>query len=228
MKNKLKIKKSKSKKIRLKHVYWLLPLLILASYFGYKLDVGSKQSIDDNISPTPTSGWRQQESIRNMRESIQEMAQHDREGQLATQLCIEKIFNANLETHVQNEKSGVIAGSLTYASEGIPENMTICAFNTMSETQYCTNEHLSGAHYEHGKGYKLAVPAGEYYLYFKLDPSSYAVYGERDKTYSDTVRPFLLGIREGMTYTPERKTEDWFGWISSNYGFMYLLCEGME
>jgi len=162
-----------------------------------------------------------------MRESIQKAAQHEREAQLATQLCIEKIFNAKLGVHHQDQNSGIITGSLTYASEGIPENMTICAFNTVTKVQYCTKDHLSGTHYKHGKGYRLIVPAGEYYLYYKLDPTPYAVYGERDKTYSDTVRPFLLGIREGLTYTPG-ETENWLGWISSNYGGMYLLCDESE
>jgi len=223
--------KSKKKKLRKrvnKYLFWAVPFLVITFIFGYKLNLTRKSGLYSNPQPTPTSSWKQQESIREMKESMQETAKHDRELKLITERCMEKIFNAKLEVHNQDEYSGIITGLLTYPSEGIPENMTICAFNVNTQTQYCTNEHISDNQYKNGKGYLLAVPAGNYYLYYKLDPFPYAVYGERDKKYSDTVIPFLLGIREGLIYTPEEKTENWLGWISSNYGAMYLRCDDLE
>jgi len=61
------------------------------------------------------------------------------------------------------EKS-TIEGSLGYPSEGIPEDVKVCAENINTEKKYCTTEHIQGDKYKYGVGYKIEVPAGKYYV----------------------------------------------------------------
>ena len=168
-----------------------------------------------------------------MKESLQKAEQREREMALITNDCLEKILNGKIETHPQTQNSGIITGSLSYPSESLPENMTICAFNTITKTQYCTNKHPSDSRYKYGKGYKLVVPPGDYYLYYKLDPNEKAIdalYGEivNKLGYSDTIKPFLVRIREGITYTPKVDPDGWRGRITGEWGGMYLQCEELK
>jgi hypothetical protein len=69
---------------------------------------------------------------------------------------------------------GVIEGSLSYPSEFIPDDMTICAENQATKKIYCTNKHLKGKKYRYKVGYKLEAPAGHYHVYAQLpDPARY-------------------------------------------------------
>jgi len=61
----------------------------------------------------------------------------------------------------------VIEGSLGYPSEFIPP-LEICAESLDGPNEHCTYEHLEGAQYTYGEGYKIEVPAGEYQVYAKL------------------------------------------------------------
>lgn len=56
---------------------------------------------------------------------------------------------------------GYIEGSLSYPSEIIP-NMYVCARNTETKYEYCTDQNILDSKYTYGKGYKLEVPAGNY------------------------------------------------------------------
>ena len=46
-------------------------------------------------------------------------------------------------------KPGVIEGSLSYPSEFIPDDMTICAENLATQKIYCTSKHLKAKKYRY-------------------------------------------------------------------------------
>ena len=72
-------------------------------------------------------------------------------------------------TEVEKERGvGVITGSLGYPSEGIPENMEVCAVEFGAMGAHCSNEHLKDVSFTYGVGYRLTLPAGEYYVYAYL------------------------------------------------------------
>ena len=63
-------------------------------------------------------------------------------------------------------KEGTIQGSLTYPTDGgIPADFEVRATNLETGKEYVTKEHIKGAGYTYGSGYKLAVPAGKYHVY---------------------------------------------------------------
>ncbi|MFH0987372.1 MAG: hypothetical protein V1841_00545 [Patescibacteria group bacterium] len=73
--------------------------------------------------------------------------------------------------------NGFIEGSLSYPSEFIPEDMVICAENTITKKSYCAEEHLDNDKYTYKIGYKIEVPAGEYLVYAYLpDDKDYKAY----------------------------------------------------
>lgn len=61
--------------------------------------------------------------------------------------------------------TGAIEGSLSFPSEGIPENMMVCAETLEGDIKECTNSHIKDAKYEYGEGYRLNVPPGTYFVY---------------------------------------------------------------
>ena len=66
---------------------------------------------------------------------------------------------------IELAEDGAIVGSLTYPSEGIPADVQVTAVNLETNQEYTTLEHLSGSQYRYGTGYRIAVPAGDYYVY---------------------------------------------------------------
>jgi hypothetical protein len=76
---------------------------------------------------------------------------------------------------------GVIEGSLSYPSEFIPDDMTICAENLATRKIYSTNKHLKAKKYQYQVGYKLEVPPGDYHVFAYLpDPARYGAGYSRD------------------------------------------------
>jgi hypothetical protein len=65
-------------------------------------------------------------------------------------------------------QSGTIEGALSFPSEGIPENMEVCAESMTGSPVACTKEHIKSSEYTYGEGYKLSVPPGEYYVYASI------------------------------------------------------------
>jgi hypothetical protein len=108
---------------------------------------------------------------------------------------------------------GVIEGSLSYPSEFIPPDMTICAENLATKKISCTNRHLKAKKYQYQVGYQLAVPPGDYHVYAYLpDPARYGAGYSRDYRayYSDFVKcgmsvnctshaPITVKVRGGQT-----------------------------
>lgn len=72
--------------------------------------------------------------------------------------------------------NGTVEGSLSYPSEGIPEDMFVCAETTEGQKVACTNTQIENDKYEYGLGYQLELGPGSYYLYAKLPDDDYKAY----------------------------------------------------
>jgi hypothetical protein len=108
---------------------------------------------------------------------------------------------------------GVIEGSLSYPSEFIPPDMTICAENLATKHIYSTNKHLKAKKYKYKVGYKLEVPPGDYHVYAYLpDPARYGAGYSKDYRayYSEFVKcgmtencpshaPMVVKVKSGGT-----------------------------
>lgn len=80
-----------------------------------------------------------------------------------------------------------IEGSLSYPSEGIPDEMTICAQNIETGKKYCTQKHLNSQKYLYGVGYRLIVAPGNYQIYSYLPTSAPLDYQGYKAYYSKAV-----------------------------------------
>ena len=118
---------------------------------------------------------------------------------------------------------GVIEGSLSYPSEFIPDDMTICAENLATKKIYCTNKHINARKYRYKVGYKLPVPAGDYHVYAQLpDPARYGAEYPKDYRayYSQFVKcgmsveckdhtPIVVKVKSGETVSGI-DPQDWY------------------
>jgi hypothetical protein len=119
--------------------------------------------------------------------------------------------------------TGVIEGSLSYPSEFIPDDMTVCAENLASKEIFCTNKHLRAKKYQYKVGYKLTVPPGDYHVYAQLpDPARYGATYPRDyrACYSEFVKcgmsaeckdhtPSVVKVKSGETVSGV-DPQDWY------------------
>jgi hypothetical protein len=108
-------------------------------------------------------------------------------------------------------QAGVIEGSLSYPSDFIPPDLTICAENLATKKIYSTNKHVKAKKYQYQVGYKLAVPPGDYHVYAYLpDPAKYGASFPQDYRayYSEFVKcgqtvnckshaPIIVQLRSG-------------------------------
>ncbi|KKS76517.1 MAG: hypothetical protein UV49_C0011G0020 [candidate division WWE3 bacterium GW2011_GWA2_42_9] len=83
---------------------------------------------------------------------------------------------------VVERQTGVITGSLGYPSEMIPVTMEICAIDILFPGIYCTDEHLQDSSFTYGVGYRLEVPASDYYVFAQV-PNQPDATGETYKAY---------------------------------------------
>ena len=118
---------------------------------------------------------------------------------------------------------GVIEGSLSYPSEFIPPDMTICAENLATKKIYSTNKHLKAKKYQYKVGYKLEVPPGDYHVYAYLpDPAKYGASYSKDYRayYSEFVKcgmtencpshaPVVVKVKSGETVSGI-DPQDWY------------------
>ena len=118
---------------------------------------------------------------------------------------------------------GVIEGSLSYPSEFIPPDMTICAENLATKKLSCTNKHLKAKKYMYKVGYKLEVPPGDYQVYAYLpDPARYGASYPKDYRayYSEFVKcgmsvdcpshaPITVKVKSGETVSGI-DPQDWY------------------
>lgn len=69
-----------------------------------------------------------------------------------------------------NVATGIIEGPLTFPSDFIPTNMIVYATNIETDKNYSTSEHITNSRFKYGKGYRLEVPIGKYYIFTRLGP----------------------------------------------------------
>ena len=120
-------------------------------------------------------------------------------------------------------QSGVIEGSLSYPSDFIPPDMTICAENLATKQIYCTHKHLKAKKYQYKVGYKLTVPPGDYHVYAYLpDPARYGAGFPKDYRayYSEFIKcgqtadckshaPIVVRVKSGETISGI-DPQDWY------------------
>ena len=117
------------------------------------------------------------------------------------------------ESTLPKEEKTMLEGSLGYPSEEIPEDITICAKKIGNDKEYCTNEQIEDSKYKYGKGYKLEIEPGEYYVVAKKGNSNFKGY------YSTYVKcgmeencvshfPIVVTARKG-DYLKEINLLDW-------------------
>lgn len=118
----------------------------------------------------------------------------------------------------QSEKvisHGVIQGTLSYPSEGIPDDMVVCAEQVDVTNKVCTTKWKQMPGNGSGLGYELPVPAGTYVVYAYLESNAgYKAY------YSDFVTCGLsvncsshepIEVEVGANETVEKvNPHDWY------------------
>lgn len=67
----------------------------------------------------------------------------------------------------QETGNGTISGQLSFPSEKMPDDLTVCAQNTSSQKEYCSSKKEIDEKDKFKIGYSLEVPAGEYIVYGK-------------------------------------------------------------
>lgn len=72
--------------------------------------------------------------------------------------------------------SGKITGSISFPSEVIPDNVEVCAKNTLTDVEYCTKDRIESPKYTYGVGYILEVPVGSYLVYSQGEGDLYKAY----------------------------------------------------
>lgn len=77
------------------------------------------------------------------------------------------------DVEVVTEGMGYIEGSLSFPSEGIPDNLMVCTENEKGSSCGTFYERLEGEDYTYGLGYKVEVPVGSYKVFSKTDVSSF-------------------------------------------------------
>src|SRR6056297_686157 len=116
-------------------------------------------------------------------------------------------LNQSNEVEIPEESvKTTIEGSLGYPSEEIPSNIKICAKAVDSDKEYCTSEQLENEKYKYGKGYKLEVSPGNYYIEaskedndFKGYYSTYVKCGMKEACISHF--PITVALEKGDSLT---------------------------
>lgn len=75
---------------------------------------------------------------------------------------------APLTTSPTPATQGIITGSLSYPSEGLPAGMKVCAVNQENKSEICTAEQIESDEEPYGVSYQIKVPAGTYLIYAQL------------------------------------------------------------
>lgn len=110
---------------------------------------------------------------------------------------------------------GTIEGSLSFPSEGIPSDLTICAEDISTKKQYCTKEHLQDEKYMFRVGYKIEAPTGDYlvFAYLPEDPADRAYYSEFVtcglSVDCPSHEPIVVGVAAGQTAS-DIDPQDWY------------------
>lgn len=113
-------------------------------------------------------------------------------------------------------QTGTIEGSLSFPSEGIPQDLQVCAETLMGVQFECTSTHIQDSKYTYGSGYKLELPPGKYYVYAQVPSfnSGYKAYYNEFVTCGLSVEcqshePIEVNVSAGETVTGV-DPQDWY------------------
>ena len=124
----------------------------------------------------------------------------------------------SLEKQIKQSQKGfssIIEGSLGYPSDFIPSDMEVCAENAQTGKNYCTENHIKDEKYTYGKGYKVKVPPGDYFIYASLFSwENYKAYYSEFITCGLSVeclshKPILVSVKKGDIVT-DINPMDWY------------------
>jgi hypothetical protein len=112
------------------------------------------------------------------------------------------------------ETKGFIEGSLSFPSEGIPENMFVCAETTEGEKVICTDNQIKDEEFQYGVGYKLEIEPGTYFVYAKTPDSDYKAYYTEFVNCGmsvdcDSHKKIMVEVKNGQI-TSEVDPGDWY------------------
>lgn len=120
-----------------------------------------------------------------------------------------------------NTATGFIEGSMGYPSEGIPNDIVVCASTPNDGFTSCSDVRIEDKKYKYGIGYKLEVPVGSYYVYEKFNKggagdftSDYKAYYSEFVTCGESVdckshKPISVQVQQGKTAFDIEPT-DWY------------------
>lgn len=113
-------------------------------------------------------------------------------------------------------QTGTIEGSLSYPSEGIPQDLQVCAETLIGVQFECTSTHIQDSKYTYGSGYKLELPPGKYYVYAQVPSfnSGYKAYYSEFVTCGLSIncpshKPIEVEVTAGATLTGV-DPQDWY------------------
>gem|GEM_PF-1860279 len=121
---------------------------------------------------------------------------------------------------------GMIEGAMGYPASVIPPKVHVCADNLATNQTYCTDDRIMSAAYKTHVGYKLQVPAGDYYVYeifaeiapnhpfagYKAYYSEFVTCGEKAGCKSH--QPVKVTVKAGKT-VKDINPDDWYNTSAS-------------
>lgn len=100
--------------------------------------------------------------------SINTFDQKITRGEMAEMIYRLKTKNTNKPSMTYDllaAPKGYLEGSLSFPSEGIPDDLMVCADNIEMAETFCTYSRIKDQKYMYGVGYKLPLKAGTYNVY---------------------------------------------------------------
>ena len=109
---------------------------------------------------------------------------------------------------------GVVEGSMSFPSEGIPDQVLVCAENIQTRKEFCTDKRINDPKYTYRVGFKLEVPTGKYLVYEKMPPDEYRAYYSEFVTCGLSVNctshePIVVEVKKNQTVS-EVDPQDWY------------------
>lgn len=116
-------------------------------------------------------------------------------------------------TPSQQTQTGFIDGSLSFPSERIPPQ-EVCAESIKTQQKYCTSTNIENDKYQYGKGYRLEVPEGDYYVFATSGGPDYKAYYSEFVTCGFSVncsshQSIIVKVFSGKT-TSNIDPQDWY------------------
>ncbi|MFH1547443.1 MAG: hypothetical protein ABIC57_03070 [bacterium] len=161
---------------------FLLGVIGVGGYFAYKyflsdLDVSEDESSSDDSEEVSEEcnnlWWFDDSSVDCQQDEFCGLYMYESLETFETEEeCLESLPESEEE-----EVLGSISGAVGYPSEFIPEDMFVCAEDTASTEEYCTEDIIyDDPQFTTHVGYLIEVPYGTYNIYAQLPGDEYKAY----------------------------------------------------